>query len=157
MKKLIYILLILGFYSGLSQERKIVSFSELNFEVNKDTTLIKVKKADKYLNGEYKMILNPKKDEYSLCEFQDGKLIGFQKSYRNGVLTGTTEFENGMKNGYDIVYDQTGEHMMWKIHFMNGKKHGITWWADTGNEYYINGEKSTQAEFEEYKKNNQQK
>lgn len=37
------------------------------------------------------------------------------------------------------------------------KKHGLTWWADTGNEYYINGEKATQAEFEEYEKNNKRK
>jgi len=113
-RKQIYIILILGFYSGFSQERKTVSFGELNFEFNKDTTLVKVKKADKYLNGKYKMIVNPKKDEYSFCEFQDGKLVGLKKSFRNGILTGTTEFENRMKNGYDIVYDQTGKHMMWK-------------------------------------------
>lgn len=47
MKKLIYIILILGFYSGFSQERKTASFEELNFEFNKDTTLVKVKKAEK--------------------------------------------------------------------------------------------------------------
>ncbi|MEM6894618.1 MAG: hypothetical protein AAF554_13080 [Bacteroidota bacterium] len=157
MKKLIYILLILGFFQGFSQEIKTVSFSELEFEINKDSTKVKAKKAGKYLSGKYKLILNPKKDEYSLNEFQNGKLTGIQKSYRNGILIGTTEFKNGMKNGYDIVYDQTGEQMMWKIHFVDGKKHGITWWVDAGNEYYINGEKATQGEFEEYEKNNHQK
>ncbi|WP_324027816.1 hypothetical protein QSV08_07685 [Maribacter sp. BPC-D8] len=152
MKKLIYIFLFLGFYQGFSQEFKTISFSELDFEVNNDTTQIKAKKADKYLNGKYKLILNPDKDEYSLCEFEDGKVVGLQKGYRNGKLTGTTEFENGMKNGFDIVYDQTAEEMMWKIHYVNGKKHGLTWWSDVGNEYFINDEKATQAEYEEYEK-----
>lgn len=157
MKKLIYLILILVFNNGFSQERKIVSFEELNFEFNKDTTLVKVKKADKYLNGEYKLIVNPEKDEYSLCEFKDGKLIGLQKSFQNGVLIGTAEFKNGMKNGYDIFYDQTGQHIMWKINFVDGKKHGLAWWSDSGDEYYINGEKATQAEFQEYEKNNKRK
>ena len=45
---------------------------------------------------------------------------------------------------------------MWKINFVDGKKHGLTWWSDTGDEYYINGEKATKAEFQEYEKNNKQ-
>jgi len=157
MKKLIYILLIFGLFQGYSQEIKSVLLTELEFEINKDTTQIKAKKDGKYLSGKYKLISNPEKDEYSLNEFQDGKIIGLQKSYRYGTLTGTKEFKNGMQNGYYILYDKTGKNIMWKIHYVNGKKHGLTWWADTGNEYYINGEKATQAEFEEYEKNNKRK
>jgi len=157
MKKLIYILLALGFFQGFSQELKTISLSELDFEINKDTTEIKAKKADKYLNGKYKLILNPNKNEYSLTEFKNGKIIGLQKSYRNEILIGTKEFENGKQNGFEILYDNTGKNIMWKIHFVDGKKHGLTWWSDNGNEYYINGEKATKAEFEQYEENNKRK
>jgi hypothetical protein len=64
---------------------------------------------------------------------REGKLIGLQKSYRNGILTGTKEFENRMQNGYEILYDYTGKNMMWKIHYVNGKKHGRT---DLVNRYW---------------------
>ncbi|WP_033961321.1 hypothetical protein [Psychroserpens jangbogonensis] len=154
MKKLIYLLCILGFNFGFTQEFKTVSLSELNFEVNNDTTEIKAKISDKYLNGKYKIILNLKKDNYSMCDFQYGEIIGIQKSYQNGILTGTTEFKNGKQNGYDIYYNQTGEKIIWKVLYVDGKKHGLGWWFDIGNQYYINGKKATQEEFEQYDKNN---
>lgn len=150
MKRLIYILLILVAFKSFSQEMRTIYIDELEFEANIDTTLVIFKKDGKLLNGKYELAESPEKKEYSLTEFQDGKLVGTNKFYRNGILIGVTEYKNGMKNGYDIVYEETGKNKMWIIRFVNGKRHGLTWWADAGYEYYINGEKATQAEYEDY-------
>jgi hypothetical protein len=152
MKKLIYILLAFGFFQGFSQELKTISFSELNFEINKDTTEIKVKKSGKYLNGKHKLILNKKNNRYSLNEFKDGKIIGLQKTFQNGILIRTTEYKTGKKNGYEILYDNTGKKMVLKIHYAEGKRQGQTLWDNNGNEYYIKGKKVSQEELKQYEK-----
>lgn len=137
-------------WQNQAQELKIVPFEELNYEVNKDSTLFVVKKNDKLLNGKYKIIMNS--EEYAISEWKNGKMTGIVESYNKGVLNGTTEYKDGLKNGYNIVY--RGKEIMWKIGYVNGVRHGHTWWRDVGDEYYINDVKSTKAEFEEYERKN---
>ena len=154
MKKVIYILFISIALNCESQELKIVHFNELKFEVNKDTSLIIAKKGTELLNGNYKILGDSINMQYSISTFRDGKVSGIQKSYRDGILTQTREFKDGMKNGYEIAYDQSGELVQWKINFIKGKQHGLSWWVDQGNVYYINGKECTKAEFEVYERKN---
>lgn len=149
MKNLKYFF-ILFLLQSQAQELKIVSFEELNYEVNRDSTLFVVKKNDKLLNGKYKIIMNS--EEYAISEFKDGKISGIVESYYKDVLNGTTEYKDGLKKGYEISY--RGKQIMWKIGYVNGVRHGHTWWGDFGDEYYINDVKSTKAEFEEYERKN---
>ena len=152
MKKLIYILLAFVYFQGFSQEFKTVLFSELNVEVNKDSTEIKIKKGGKYLNGNYKLVLNPKKHRYSLNEFKNGKIIGIQKTYLNEVLIRTTEYENGKKNGYETFYANNGKEKILKIHYLESKRQGQILWDKNGNEYYIKGKNISLEELEIYEK-----
>lgn len=148
--KILKYFFILFLLQSQAQELKIVSFEELNYEVNRDSTLFVVKKNDKLLNGKYKIIMNS--EEYAISEFKDGKISGIVESYYKDVLNGTTEYKDGLKNGYEISY--RGKQIMWKIGYVNGVRHGHTWWGDKGDEYYINDVKSTKSEFEEYERKN---
>ncbi|WP_299628325.1 hypothetical protein [uncultured Tenacibaculum sp.] len=152
MKKLIYILTFLSFLYGFSQKTKTVSFSELSFEINKDSTEFKVKKGKKYLNGKFKLMLNPKKKRYSLSEFKNGKIIGLQKTYLNGVLKRTTEYKDGKKNGYEALYDNNGKEILLKIHYIENKRQGQILTDENGNEYYVKGKTISQEELELYRK-----
>lgn len=155
MKKLITtILILLVFIKCSSYKFKTISILDINFEINNDTTQAKIKKANKYLDGKYKLILNTKTNRYSLCEFKHGKIIGLQKTYLNDVLTRTTEYKNGMKNGDEIIYDTTGKKRLLKIHYVKGKRLGQTSWDANGNEYYKKGTSISQEELELYKRNN---
>lgn len=135
-------------WQSQAQELKTVLLDELDYEINSDSTLIIVKKDNKLLNGKYKVVVNS--EEYAISEWKNGKMTGAVESYNKGVLNGSTEYKDGLKNGYEIVY--RGKEIMWKINYVDGVRHGHTWWGDVGDEYYINGIKSTKFEFEEYER-----
>ena len=137
-----------------SQDIKEVEFSELDFEPNVDTTFVLTKQNEKFLSGTYKMYDKKRKNAYTLTNFQNGMVIGTSKFYEDEILIGTTEFENGMQNGYAIFYTKTGG-MIWKIHNVDGKKHGKSWFSDEGDLYFIDDKKVSKLEYEKYESEKQ--
>ncbi|MEH6764592.1 MAG: hypothetical protein V7655_08825 [Aequorivita antarctica] len=156
MKKQIFLILILFSFKVFSQDYKEVEFSELSFEPNSDTTFILTKQYDKLLSGKYKLLDKKRENVYTLINFENGMVIGTSEFYEDDILIGTTEFENGMHNGYAILKKKTGE-LIWKIHKVNGKKHGKSWFMDEGDLYFIFDIKVSKKEYEEYElKNNRE-
>jgi antitoxin component YwqK of YwqJK toxin-antitoxin module len=69
----------------------------------------------------------------------------------DGKLKATSELKNGLQNGLSIIYDETGK-VKWKIEMVNGKRHGLAWFKDIGEKYYIMDKESTKEEFEAYQR-----
>ena len=143
MKKLILLLLILTSCISNSQEIKEVKFSELDYTIPKDSTSMVISLKNKPLNGKYKLINDKFPTRFSLTEFIDGKGEGKSEYYSDGILIGTKELKNGLPNGLSVVYDNTGETLMWKIQMVNGKNHGLAWFGDEGDKYYIMDKEAT--------------
>ncbi len=150
MKKIIPILFFLIFLSVSAQETVDLKMSELKYEVSKDTTSLKVFANGKLLNGKYKIIDDKFPTRFSLTEFIDGEADGKSESIHDGILVGTKYFKNGLPNGEWTVYDNTGKTIMWKIPLVNGKSHGIAWYGDEGEKYYLNDKEVSKEEYEKY-------
>ena len=64
----------------------------------------------------------------------DTEQNGLLKRYGyNGELTSTVSIRNGVKDGFEIGYDEK-KRMLWKYNYINGRKHGQQY------VYYPNGE-----------------
>ncbi|WP_298325530.1 hypothetical protein [uncultured Dokdonia sp.] len=156
MKKQIFLILILFSLKSLSQEYKEVNFSELTFEPNADTTFVLTKQNDELLSGKYKMLDGKRKNVFTLVNFEDGIVIGTSEFYEDEILIGTTEFKDGMQNGYAVFKKKSGD-IIWKIHNVNGKKHGKCWFMDEGDLYFVYDKKVSKEEYDEYElKNNRE-
>lgn len=110
---------------------------------------------DKPLDGKFKILYDDSQyptPRYNITEFVDGKAEGESRYYIDGVLIGINQFVDGRQQGVNTVYDKTGKYIMWKVHYVSGKRHGLTWYRDTGDRYYIMGEEATKEEFEEYER-----
>ncbi len=145
----------LSCFVGNSQQIKELKWSQLDFIISKDSTTMVVLANDKPLNGKFKLLYDDSKfptPRHNITEFIDGKTEGESKYYVDGILIGINEFKNGVQDGTNTVYDKTGKHVLWKIRRKNGKQHGLTWYRDKGDSYYIMGNKATKEEFEEYER-----
>ncbi|UOB18928.1 hypothetical protein [Abyssalbus ytuae] len=150
MKKLILLLIILTSCKSNSQDIKEIKYSDLDIIISKDSAMV-FSVNNKLLNGKYKFIYEGS-THYALGKFVDGRGEGKSEYYIDGMLKGTNELQNGLQNDLSIIYDKTGE-VKWKIEMVNGKKHGLCWTKDVGEEYYIMDKKVTKEEFEDYEQN----
>ena len=149
MKKLILLLLIFTSYKSTSQDFKEIKYSELSITISKDSAMV-FSANNKLLNGKYKVLYDGS-THYALNEFVDGRGEGKSEYYMDGKLKATSELKNGLQNGLSIIYDETGK-VKWKIEMVNGKRHGLAWFKDIGEKYYIMDKESTKEEFEAYQR-----
>lgn len=155
MTKQIQILIILFSIVGYSQEYKEVNFSELDYTYSKDSVTVTVSLNGELLDGKFRVKFEGDDEMlsgYSFIELVKGKAEGKTEFYRDGILIMTSHFKDGMRHGLNIVYDNSGEQVISKIKWVNGKKHGLVWFRYSGYRYYIMGDEVSKEQFEEYER-----
>lgn len=121
MKRILTILCLSLTYFISAQEIKHVEMCDLKFETNKDSTEMTVSKNGKLLAGKYK-ISGVFPEQHSLTEFINGKAEGKSITVYNGIVIREKHFKNGLPNGIWTEFDDSGENVLRKIYYWNGKR-----------------------------------